>query len=90
MELPSGFEPLIVELQSTALPAWLRKQVNIIYQNYKNESIFLSLKGHILNFLLLDTFIATNKFLLIVLYYFDQLNFFFNFLCRLTKKERDV
>ena len=68
MELPSGFEPLIVELQSTALPAWLRKQVNIIYQNYKNESIFLSLKGHILNFLLLDTFIATNKFLLIVLY----------------------
>ena len=50
MELPSGFEPLIVELQSTALPAWLRKQVNIIYQNYKNESIFLSLKGYILNF----------------------------------------
>ena len=49
MELPSGFEPLIVELQSTALPAWLRKQVNIIYQNYKNESIFLSLKGYILN-----------------------------------------
>lgn len=51
MELPSGFEPLIVELQSTALPAWLRKQVNIIYQNYKNESIFLSLKGYILNFI---------------------------------------
>ena len=51
MELPSGFEPLIVELQSTALPAWLRKQVNIIYQNYKNESIFLSLKGYILKFI---------------------------------------
>ena len=49
MELPSGFEPLIVELQSTALPAWLRKQVNIIYQNQKNESIFLSLKGYLLN-----------------------------------------
>ena len=59
MELPSGFEPLIVELQSTALPAWLRKQVNIIYQNYKNESIFLSLKGYILNFInMVDSTIA--------------------------------
>lgn len=25
MELPSGFEPLIIELQSIALPTWLRK-----------------------------------------------------------------
>ncbi len=30
MELPTGFEPMIIELQSIALPTWLRKQVLLI------------------------------------------------------------
>jgi hypothetical protein len=31
LELPAGFEPTVIELQSIALPTWLRKRVMLVY-----------------------------------------------------------
>ena len=35
MEVPNGFEPMIIELQSIALPAWLRNHV-LTFRKYKS------------------------------------------------------
>lgn len=58
MELPSGFEPLVIELQSIALPTWLRKHLTQRLNSLSNSrdtmqvffNFFVSLKEKTLNF----------------------------------------
>ena len=45
LEHPAGFEPAISELQSLALPAWLRVHRMLFYLNEKGKAYNPSIKG---------------------------------------------
>ena len=45
MEHPAGFEPAISELQSLALPTWLRVHRMLFYLNEKGKAYNPSIKG---------------------------------------------
>ena len=43
LEVPTGFGPMLIELQSIALPAWLRNHCSVLY--YITRKLLLSIEN---------------------------------------------